>query len=114
MVNLKKYNVVLKHFVIFLTFLFVVSCAKQIIMFQKLKENELELLINNAQNQQIENYIKPYREHIDKDLDSVFAYCPETLDKSKGNGKPHIGNFMADVTLQRGNFVFKAREKKDH
>jgi hypothetical protein len=28
--------------------------------------------------------IKPYREHINNDLDSILAYCPETLDKSTG------------------------------
>jgi 2',3'-cyclic-nucleotide 2'-phosphodiesterase (5'-nucleotidase family) len=45
-------------------------------------------------------------------LDSVLAYCPETLDKSSGKWQTKIGNLMADVTLMRGNIVFQAREKK--
>ncbi|OUL60146.1 hypothetical protein B8T70_21905 [Flavobacterium sp. AJR] len=71
--------------------------------------------ITSTQNQtpEIENFIKPYREHINKDLDSVLAYCPQTLDKSTGKWQTTIGNLMADVCLQRGNLVFKAREKKD-
>lgn len=65
------------------------------------------------QSKQIENFIKPYREHINKDLDSVLAYCPETLDKSTGKWQTTIGNLMADVTLERGNKVFNLREKKN-
>ncbi len=42
-----------------------------------------------------------------------MAYSPETLEKSSGKWQTAIGNLMADVCLQRGNIVFKAREKKD-
>jgi 2',3'-cyclic-nucleotide 2'-phosphodiesterase (5'-nucleotidase family) len=113
MVNLKKYNGVLKLFVIFLTLFFIVSCAKQNFYVSKIEGKRITITDKEAQNQQIENYIKPYRERINKDLDSVLAYCPVTLDKSEGKWQSTIGNLMADVTLQRGNLVFKAREKKD-
>ncbi len=112
MVNLKKYNGVLKLFVIFLTLLFVVSCGKQSYYVSKIEGKRITVTDKETQNQQIENYVKPYREHINKDLDSVLAYCPETLDKSDGKWQSTIGNLMADVTLLRGNLVFKAREKK--
>lgn len=112
MVNLKKYNGVLKLFVIFLTLFFIVSCAKQSYYVSKIEGKRITITDKETQNQQIENYVKPYREHINKDLDSVLAYCPETLDKSDGKWQSTIGNLMADVTLQRGNLVFKAREKK--
>ena len=112
MVNLKKYNGVLKLFVIFLTLFFIVSCAKQSYYVSKIEGKRITITDKETQNQQIENYVKPYREHINQDLDSVLAYCPETLDKSDGKWQSTIGNLMADVTLQRGNLVFKAREKK--
>lgn len=123
MVNLKKYNDVLKLFVIFLTFIFITSCSKQNYYVTKIegkripiseKENQVvDLSTNNEQGKQIENFIKPYREHINKDLDSVLAYCPVTLDKSSGKWQTTIGNLLADVTLMRGNLVFNAREKKN-
>ncbi|HAT75694.1 MAG TPA: hypothetical protein DCS19_02350 [Flavobacterium sp.] len=113
MVNLKKYNGVLKLFVIFLTLFFIVSCAKQSYYVSKIEAKRITITDKEIQNQQIENYVKPYREHINKDLDSVLAYCPVTLDKNDGKWQSTIGNLMADVTLQRGNLVFKAREKKD-
>ncbi|MFV8327398.1 5'-nucleotidase C-terminal domain-containing protein [Flavobacterium sp. ZS1P14] len=123
MVNLKKYNDVLKLFVIFLTFIFITSCSKQNYYATKIEGKRIP--ITEKQNQvptsspdseqakQIENFIKPYREHINKDLDSVLAYCPITLDKSSGKWQTSIGNLLADVTLMRGNLVFNAREKKN-
>ena len=113
MVNLKKYNGVLKLFVIFLTFIFIVSCGKQNYYVSKIEGKRITITDKEAKNQEIENYVKPYREHINKDLDSVLAYCPTTLDKSDGKWQTTIGNLMADVTMQRGNIIFKAREKKD-
>lgn len=113
MVNLKKYNGVLKLFVIFLTLFFVISCSKQPYYVSKIEGKRIPITEKQNQVPEIENFIKPYREHINKDLDSVLAYCPETLDKSSGEWQTTIGNLMADVTLQRGNLVFNAREKKN-
>ena len=111
MVNLKKYNDVFKLFVIFLTLLFVVSCSKQNYNVTKIAGKLLPITEKENQVAQIDNFIKPYREHINKDLDSILAYCPVTLDKS-GKWQSTIGNLMADVSLMRGNLVFKARENK--
>ena len=113
MVNLKNYNGVLKLFVIFLTLFLVASCSKQNYQVSKIEGKRITITDKEKQDPQIENYIKPYREHINKDLDSVLAYCPETLDKSSGKWQTTIGNLMADVTLQRGNTVFMVREKKN-
>ncbi len=64
--------------------------------------------------QEIESFIKPYRDHINKDLDSVLSYAPETLDKSKpiDRWQTAIGNLMADVTLGAADKVLFAREKR--
>ena len=112
MVNLKNNNGVLKLFVIFLTLFLVASCGKQNYQVSKIEGKRITITDKEKQDSQIENYIKPYREHINQDLDSVLAYCPVTLDKSTGKWQTTIGNLMADVTLQRGNTVFMAREKK--
>ena len=113
MVNLKKYNDVSKLFVIFLTFFFVASCSKQYYNVTKIEGKRIPVTEKENQVPEIENFIKPYREHINSDLDSILAYCPETLDKSTGKWQTTIGNLMADVTLNRGNLVFQSREKKN-
>lgn len=111
MVNLKNYNGVLTLFVIFLTFFLIASCSKQNYQVAKIEGKKIAITAKENQEPTIENYIKPYRERINKELDSVLAYSPMTLDKS-GVWQSTIGNLMADVSLQRGNIVFKAREKK--
>jgi 2',3'-cyclic-nucleotide 2'-phosphodiesterase (5'-nucleotidase family) len=60
---------------------------------------------------EIENFIKPYREKVDKDLNTVLAYAPETLDKN-GQWQTTMGNMFADVAKQYGNKVFQKRERK--
>ena len=111
MVNLKKYNDVFKLFVIFLTLLFVVSCSKQNYNVTKITGKRIPITEKGNQVPEIESFIKPYREHINKDLDSDLSYCPVTLEKS-GKWQSTIGNLMADVSLMRGNLVIEARENK--
>ncbi|MFV8341918.1 5'-nucleotidase C-terminal domain-containing protein [Flavobacterium sp. XS2P39] len=113
MVNLKKYNDVLKLFVIFLTFIFITSCSTQNYYITKIEGKRIPITEKENQLPEIENFIKPYREHINKDLDSVLAYCPVTLDKSSGKWQTTIGNLLADITLRQGNLVFNVREKKN-
>ena len=112
MVNLKKYNEVLKLFVIFLTFFFVFSCGSSKLQVTKIEGKQIPVTDKENLVTEIENFIKPYREHINKDLDSVLSFCPITLDKKAINGQTTIGNLMADVTLKRGSTVFKMRENK--
>lgn len=112
MVKLKKYNGFLKLFVIFLTLFFICSCSQNYNL-TKIEGKQLPVTEKDDQTPEIEKFIQPYRDHINKDLDNVLAYCPETLDKSTGKWQTSIGNLMADICFQKGNQVFKTREKKD-
>lgn len=111
MVNLKKYNVVSRYFVLFLTFLLSVSCGEQKYYVTKIEGKDIGITNNNKDVEAIETFIKPYKEHIDKELNSVISFAPETLDKS-GQWQTTIGNLLADITLQRGNTIFNSRENK--
>jgi len=113
MVKLKKYNGFLKLFVIFLTLFSISSCSTKNYNLSKIEGKQLPVTEKTGETPEIENFIKPYRDHINKDLDNVLAYCPETLDKSTGKWQTGIGSLMADVCVQRGNIVFNAREKKN-
>lgn len=113
MVKLKKYNGFLKLFVIFLTLFLISSCSKNNYNLTKIEGKQLPVTEKAAETPEIENFIKHYRDHINKDLDNVLAYCPETLDKSTGKWQTGIGSLMADVCVLRGNIVFNAREKKN-
>jgi 2',3'-cyclic-nucleotide 2'-phosphodiesterase (5'-nucleotidase family) len=111
MVNLKKYNVVSRYFVLFLTFILSVSCAEQKYYVTKIEGKEIAVTNINKEIPEIEAYIKPYRKHIDQELNTQISYAPETLDKS-GKWQTTIGNLLADITLQKGNTIFYTRENK--
>ncbi|WP_310594699.1 5'-nucleotidase [Flavobacterium sp.] len=112
MVKLKKYNQFFKLFVIFITSSLIISCAKANYQLTTIEGKRIPITEKLSQTTEIENYINPYREHIDADLSSVLAYSPETLDKSGSTWQSQLGNLLADVTLQAGNKVFQLREKK--
>ena len=111
MVKLKNYNVVLKHFVLLLTFICVISCAEKKYAITRIEGKEIGITDKNPEAAAIENFIKPYRDKIDEDLNKVLATAPETLDKS-GEWQTSAGNFLADITFEKANLVFQQREKK--
>lgn len=57
----------------------------------------------------IESFIKPYRENINKDLDSILAYSVDTYSKSDGHLNTAIGNLLADVIYEEAGPVFFKR-----
>lgn len=111
MVKLKKYKAAIKQIVLFLTFLLAVSCGHQQYHVSRVEGKEIGVTDKNKEVAAIEDFIKPYRENIDKDLSTVLAYAPETLDKS-GEWQTTIGNLMADAAFDFGNRVFIKRENK--
>lgn len=119
MVNLKNYNVVTKLFVLLLTFAAFTSCAEKKFYVSRIEGKKIGIsqpaetanTTNGQSDQQIENFIKPYRDNIDKDLSMVLANAPETIDKS-GEWQTPMGNFLSDITFEKSNIVFKQKEHK--
>lgn len=101
-----------KHFGLIITFSILLLSCKSSYEVVKIEGKQISISDTTAKNADIENFIKPYREHINKDLDSILAYCPVTLDKSKGEWQTNIGNFMADVCLEKSNDLFLKRHQK--
>jgi len=112
-VKLKKYNVAIKQIVLFLTFIIASGCSRSQYHVTKIEGREIGVTEKNPDAVEIEKFIKPYRENIDKDMNIVLAYAPVTLDKFTGEWQTSIGNLMADVVLVKGNAVFNARQKKN-
>jgi 2',3'-cyclic-nucleotide 2'-phosphodiesterase (5'-nucleotidase family) len=112
MVKLKKYPRAIKQFGLFLTFLLLISCGAKNYRVNRVEGREIGITENVGNKAEIENFIKPYREKIDKDMNVVLAYAPQTLDKS-GQWQTTIGNMMADVALNFGNRVFEKREGRE-
>lgn len=114
LVNVKKNTISFGFFVILLTFNLFISC-KSTSSYQTFKIEGKKIGITNekGENEAIVTYVKPYSDNINKDLNSVLAYCPETQDKSKGTWQTNIGNLLAQITFELGNPVFQKRENKN-
>ncbi|MGL2966048.1 5'-nucleotidase C-terminal domain-containing protein [Flavobacterium sp. XGLA_31] len=101
----------MKHFVLLLTFSAFLSCAEKKYTVTKIEGKEIGITDKNAEVVDIENFIKPYRDKIDKDLSIVLSTAPETIDKS-GEWQTPMGNFLSDITFQKSNKIFQLRENK--
>jgi 2',3'-cyclic-nucleotide 2'-phosphodiesterase (5'-nucleotidase family) len=112
MVKLKKYPALIKEIVLFLTFFLAFSCAERKYHVTRVEGREIPVTEQNTNAAEIDAYINPYRENIDKDLSTVLAYAPQTLDKT-GQWQTTIGNLMADATMDFGNRVFVKRENRN-
>ncbi len=107
MVKLKKYVAPITHFVLFLTFL---SCSQNLAV-TRIEGKQITIIGQNGESAEIAEFITPYREHINKELNTVLAFAPKTLDKS-GEWQSAIGNMFADAVLFKANPIFKSRENK--
>lgn len=111
MTNLKKYRGWAARIVLFLTFLLATSCSRTYHV-TGIEGRELPITADHGQSEKIEAFVNPYRDHIDRELNTVLAYSPSTLDKSDGKWQTGIGNLMADAILERGNRVLKLRKNR--
>ena len=112
MVNLKKYNPLLRYFVLILTVFTLGSCAEKKLHVTTIEGKQLPVTEAISETNAIEEYIAPYRSHIDQDLNTVLAYAPENIDK-KGMWQTKIGNLQSTVTLASASKVFHLRENKN-
>lgn len=104
----------IKLFVTFITlFFFSVSCKETNLSTHKIEGKQINIDSTFAAKEEIESFVKPYREHINKQLDSIIAYAPYDLTKNDGVLNSSIGNLMADIVLTYGNKVFTKRTGKN-
>lgn len=113
MIITKNCNAALRSLVLAAALFSAVSCSTG------LKNNRIEgkkmpITQELPAKPEIESFVKPYREHVDKDLSTILAYSPEALDKSKSIQKwqTPIGNLMADITFEAADKLFMARHQK--
>lgn len=103
-----KYNYILICF-----FLLILNSCKQENNLYKIESKQITILDSLETNPDIEAFIKPYREHVEKDLDSVLSYAVNTYSKTDGEFNTAIGNLMADAVYEEANPIFKNRTGHD-
>ncbi|MFD0988994.1 5'-nucleotidase C-terminal domain-containing protein [Mariniflexile jejuense] len=101
------------YLIYLLYILLLFNCKQPKAYLSKIEGKQIQVIDSIAIDSEIEAFIKPYRTHIKKDLDSVLAYAPNTYSKTDGNFNTAIGNFMADAVFDEANPIFKQRTGKN-
>lgn len=100
--------------IIILVFFFgFTSCNHNTWHLKKIEGKQFSITDSLKANTEIETFIKPYRDHVNKELDSVLAYSVDTYSKTDGELNTAIGNLFADVIYEQANPVFKSRTGKN-
>lgn len=102
----------LKSLLLCFTLLILASC-KAPISYDKIEGKRITITDTLPTDPTIEAFIKPYRQHINNNLDSVLSYAVDTYSKSDGDLNTALGNFIADAVYEQSNPVFKARSGHD-
>lgn len=89
------------------------GCKDQKLHLTKIEGKQITITDSLGGNSEIEAYIKPFKDRIEKDLDSVLAYAADTYTKNDGEYNTAIGNFMADAVYSESNPIFKNRTGKE-
>jgi len=100
-------------FIVLLTLLVAGGCSSPKESIYKIKGKQIAIDTSYRPDASIEQFITPYRDHINQDLDNVLSYAPQNMDKSQGKWQTTIGNFLADITLEKANRLFYQKYDKN-
>ncbi len=101
-----------KYSLLFVLILIFISCKNENHI-TRIEGKQISISDSFQDNAEIEKFIRPFREHVIKDLDSVIAYAVDTYSKTDGHLNTAIGNLMVDAVHEQANPVFKSRTGKD-
>ena len=99
------------YFLLFI--LFCSSCKQDKWQLNQIKGEQISISDSLTTKTEIDSFIKPYRIHLNKQLDSVISYAVDTYSKSDGELNTAIGNLFADAIYEQTNPVFKSRSGHD-
>lgn len=111
--KIKNSNQFYLFFVTILTLNLIISCKSATYSNYKVEGKKIPITNEFKSNSTIDQFVSPYRNHINEDLDIVLSYSDETLDKSKGEFQSNIGNFIADASFELANPIFNKKTNKN-
>lgn len=101
-----------KTLLILCALLVVFACKKDPQHLIRIEGKNINITDSLESDATIDEFIKPYREHVNKNLDSVLSYSMDTYSKSDGELNTAIGNFMADMVYEQANPILNKRTGK--
>ena len=105
-------NLNIKHFVITITFI-LFSCTEHSKRPYKIEASLISVSDKLPSNDSITAFVAPFRNRINRVLDSTLAFVKKDLVKDDGDRNTSAGNFLADVVLEQANPIFNSRTNKE-
>lgn len=102
-----------KYLFLFLLVSSFIGCKKKTYTLYRIEGKQIGITDSLTAYASIQEYIKPYQEHIQKNLDSVISFSLDTYTKNEGHLNTAIGNFMADAVYNEANPIFNRRTGKN-
>ncbi len=92
--------------------LFLFACQKNNNTLQSIKATQLVIDSTIVSKKSIAQFITPFKEHLNKQLDSVLCYTTGDLTKTDGQLESSLGNLMADICFTEGSVVINKKHHK--
>ncbi|GGE20652.1 5'-nucleotidase C-terminal domain-containing protein [Psychroflexus salis] len=86
------------------------SCEKEYVKPVKINYKQQAIDANLMADEEIENFIAPYKSRIEGEMKKVLSYAPQSMFKSQGKYNTAIGNMMADAVLEEATPIFKKQQ----
>jgi len=102
-----------QHFVIFITFVFLMACQKNKRELYSVKGQQISTDSTVTDNKNVSDFIAPFKKHLNTQLDSVLCKTPIDLTRDDGELESSLGNLMADICFTQGNPVYKKQTNKE-
>lgn len=112
MVKLTKYSRIFALNIAVFSVVSLTSCGSQKNVLTSIHAKQIPVDASVEENQTYVNFIAPYKQHIDKDLNTVLTHAPEVMDKAIGKWATTIGNLFANAALEMGSPIFEKRTGK--
>lgn len=75
----------------------------------RIEGKQLQISDSLTADKSMSEFIRPYKENIDREMNQVLSYSSFDLKKSDGDLNTAIGNMMADAVLELSNPVYHKR-----
>lgn len=103
----------IKHFVTFTTLTLVLACNESPKALDSITGLQIAIKDSLPETDTILQLVAPYRNHINKKLDSTLAYAPGLISKEDGKYNTTAGNLLADIVFKQSNPIYKSRTGKN-
>jgi 5'-nucleotidase len=101
----------------FIIYIFIISsllsCKNDPSFLTKIEGKQLPITEGIKSKKEIEDFIKPFKESVDKEMNTVLSYTPHNLVRTDGELESSLGNLMADLCYLKGNAIFNSRTGKN-